>query len=205
VDISIDGVTSTQTDIIYSVNEFAIEPRFTLFGNPAGNKVYDVPQNEADMSPAATARTGPAYARFLNASCTTQQCWENENGIDFDHEQAIATIGLYARSVDPITGKCQGQERSYGGSWCTVRDNFAVSCSNSTCTLTAQDYRFQVSQIRIPGSQITTIVQSDCPTAQVFPVPRGVQVQITNVNSFAIIVRLVITGKHTACDLLYLC
>jgi hypothetical protein len=84
VNINIDGVSRSENDVQIGFNGLGFEPYYMVFGDPTGSTAYDVPIWLADASPAASARRGPSYALFRNASCMTQACWVAANGVAFD-------------------------------------------------------------------------------------------------------------------------
>lgn len=123
-----------------------------MYGEPDGTIAYDVPLAESSFSPFADSRIGPSYTSFKNASCMTQKCWVDSNGLDYDALRGQAVIKKYARAVDSLTRRCTGADRAETGSWCTTLDNYGVACGSTTCTFTHEAFSYNVGPIRVPGA-----------------------------------------------------
>jgi flagellar biosynthesis protein FliQ len=128
----------------------------------------------------------------------------------------MATIRQYKRTVDPVTGKCEGADRAELGSYCSTRDNFAVACSSSQCTYSYNTFEYFVRDIHIPGAQvgcspcefvspahqliplidpqITALVYSACPVVATHSVPTGTEVTLSSIQSQPVSVRLQVSG-----------
>jgi hypothetical protein len=193
--IAIDGVEQSQTLVRSEASDTRIPDGTIVFGDPASmTAVYDVPRCDASLSRSSTVRNGPTYTIFSNSSCMTQTCWKATNGVEYDAKRGVAVVNQYRRTIDPLTGKCEGSDRAELGSFCATRDDFSVSDASTQTTFTHNEFEYFIRNVRVPGSEITALVYSACPTAALFRVPRGVQVTLASIQSQPITVRLNITG-----------
>lgn len=204
-DVSIDGgPIQTYTQLLGSADFAHLLPAATtIVGSPvpSGDSpvAYDIPFNMLGASPNPADR-GLLYAMMFNETDYNQMEWILQNGIEFDPYRATDPPKAYQRPLIVDDGAfvgCDGTNvRAQEGTWCSILDHFVVAADGGLgeFSFTPKDSASFLVTFPLPEGQITTVLNSGCPTVTKVGTPTGYGIHFSNPGAASIAFSVEVTG-----------
>lgn len=199
VTVTIDGEIVHKT---YDVNldiglNFLLPSDYIMISPNNDTWVYDVPDEDISMSPAAPARQGKVtYTLMNNDDDITYEAWTDKYGVTFDHFEASNVPDIYKRPL--VSGKCTGQPLAHTGSYCTLLENYIVTDSpgGNGRQFQPRDATYDVVIRNLPTGKITAGTISTCPIVETDMIASdATKITLYNPSNFNIIVYVDIKGS----------
>ncbi len=160
-----------------------------VVGNPAAtDTIYDIPEEDVSAGSVADSNAGAVgYVTNTNVSLLTDQnTWIENFGDVFDARKAVTAPEQYSVSINGTTQTCVLSRPTSGGTLCEMRDNYLLTSATINGTvfvLASQRGGFYQAVISKPDGDLSTLIQSTCPTLTYGEItPAGVTV-VMSVNS----------------------